>query len=109
MNFEWSFPFYIIIDNCLEVTKLLKVGWLSTLCCWEAAVHTLECLDYSLKNMDVKLMMMMMNIATTRLSTKDNSDKNILCHQSLCNSLIAIKLRWCIDKKHHDSISCSNF
>ena len=32
-------------------------GWLSTLCCWEAAVHTL---DLSWKKMDVKLMMMMM-------------------------------------------------
>ena len=32
-------------------------GWLSTLCCWEAAVHAL---DLSWKKMDVKLMMMMM-------------------------------------------------
>ena len=32
-------------------------GRLSTLCCWEAAVHTF---DESWKNMDVKLMMMMM-------------------------------------------------
>ena len=32
-------------------------GWLSTWCCWEAAIHTL---DWSWKKVDIKLMMMMM-------------------------------------------------
>ena len=34
----------------------LKVGWLFTLCYWEAAIHTDE---QSWKKMDIKLMMMM--------------------------------------------------
>ena len=38
-----------------EISSVAE-GWLSTLCCWEAAVHTL---DYSWKKMDVMLMMMM--------------------------------------------------
>ena len=67
-------PIFPGIDSYLMVTKrdFLKMeaslwlngksqnvakGWLSTLCCWEAAVHTL---DLSWKKMDVKLMMMMM-------------------------------------------------
>ena len=69
-------PTFSGIDSCLMVTKRdflemeaslwlnwksqnVAKGWLSTLCCWEAAVHTL---DLSWKKMDVKLMMMMMTI-----------------------------------------------
>ena len=40
-----------------ERSQNVAKGWLSTLCCWEAAVHTL---DWSWKKVDVKLMMMMM-------------------------------------------------
>ena len=49
-----------------EILSVAK-GWLSTLCCWEAAVHTL---DYSWKKMDVKLMMMFVKAtnSVTRVS-----------------------------------------
>ena len=67
-------PTFPGIDSCLMVTErdFLEMeaslwlnersqnvarGWLSTYCCWEAAVHTL---DWSWKKVDVKLMMMMM-------------------------------------------------
>ena len=43
-----------VLSNILAATK----GWLSTLCCWEAAVHTH---DQSWKKMDVKMMMMILN------------------------------------------------
>ena len=41
------------IDSC-PIWWLNSEGWLSTLCCWEAAVHIL---DKSMKKMDVKVMM----------------------------------------------------
>ena len=69
------------IDSCLMVTKWdflemeaslwlngrsqnVAKGCLSTECCWEAAVHTL---DLSWKKMDVKLMMMMMMMISVSL------------------------------------------
>ena len=38
-------------------------GWLSTLCCWEAAVHIV---DYSRNKMDVKLMLMIIMLIVFR-------------------------------------------
>ena len=54
-------PTFLVLDNCLMVTEWdflemeasqwlndksrkesVAKGWLSTLCCWEAAVHTLD-------------------------------------------------------------------
>ena len=39
--------------------------WLSTLCCWEAAVYTH---DLSWKKMDIKLMMMMIKSGLNKLA-----------------------------------------
>ena len=39
-------------------------GWLSTLCCWEAAIHTLA---KSWKKINIKMMMMMIIISSPQI------------------------------------------
>ena len=72
------------IDNCLMATKRdffemeaslslnersqnesVAKSWLSILCCWEAAVHTL---DQSWKKMDIELMTIMMMMISKMIS-----------------------------------------
>ena len=56
-------------------------GWLSTKCCWEAAVHTL---DLSWRRLDVKLMMMMMMMMMRR--SVSFSDGQLIFSCSIKNS-----------------------
>ena len=66
-----------------EIPSVAK-GWLSTLCCWEAAVYTLY---WTWKKMDVKLMMMMMMV--------------YFCYK-IC-SITATSFSWCYEtiKSNH--------
>ena len=70
-----------------ERSQNVAKGWLSTWCCWEAAVHIL---DWSWKKVDVKLMMMMMMIEQCT-NYFEISTKIWCCHlATLCNKGLII-------------------